>query len=175
MIDRDAIVADLVTEDVTLVQTLISWVLLGPADVFKLKKSARLGFLDFSTLERRKAACEAEIALNRRLAPDTYLGVVPVTRDTKGRLAIDGEGEVVEWAVHMRRLPERDRADVRLAEGRLSADDIERIAARLALFHAMARCDVATAAFGRPAHGARHVFNSARMHRGMRPPLKSSI
>ena len=150
MLDRDVILRDLVSEGITLVQTHISWVLLGPSEVWKLKKPASLGFLDFGTIEARKAACEAEVALNRRLAPEVYLGLRPVTRDADGRLAIDGAGEVVDWAVHMRRLSDRDRADRRLAEGRLDRDDIERIAARLARFHAAARCDEATAAFGRP-------------------------
>lgn len=150
VLDRDVILRDLVSEDITLVQTHISWVLLGPTEVWKLKKPVCLGFLDFGTAQARKAACEAEVALNRRLAPEIYLGLAPVTRDESGRLAIDGAGEVVDWAVHMRRLPERDRADRRLAEGRLDRDDIERVAARLAEFHASARCDETTAAFGTP-------------------------
>ncbi|MEM9460424.1 MAG: AAA family ATPase [Myxococcota bacterium] len=150
VLDRDVILRDLVSQGITLVQTHISWVLLGPSEVWKLKKPVGLGFLDFGTIEARKAACEAEIALNRRLAPEVYLGLRPVTRDAEGCLAIDGTGEVVDWAVHMRRLSDRDRADRRLAEGRLDRDDIERVAARLAQFHAMARCDETTAAFGRP-------------------------
>jgi aminoglycoside phosphotransferase family enzyme/predicted kinase len=158
-LDRSAILRDLAVEGppdtaTTLVETHISWVLVGPKEVWKLKKPVAMGFLDFGTIERRKAACEAEVELNRRLAPDVYLGVHPVRRDAAGRLVIDrddtGEGELVDWAVHMRRLPDRDRADVRLAEGRLGREHVDRIARRLAEFHAQARCDASTAEFGRP-------------------------
>lgn len=174
-LDRPSILRDLVPPHAeggtTLVETHISWVLVGPSEVWKLKKPVAMGFLDFSTLAARKAACEAEVALNRRLAPDVYLGVHAVRHDARGRFVIDREGEaepgrdateavasdraaaageIVDWAVHMRRLPDRDRADVRLAEGRLGRDDIGRIARRLAEFHASARCDATTAAFGRP-------------------------
>jgi uncharacterized protein len=155
-LDRSAILRDLVDPSTTLVETHISWVLVGPTEVWKLKKPVSMGFLDFGTVERRKAACEAEVALNRRLAPDVYLGVRPVRHDAAGRLVIDradegeGEGEPIDWAVHMRRLPDRDRADVRLAEGRLDREHVDRIARRLAEFHAQARCDASTAAFGGP-------------------------
>lgn len=147
MITRDDILRDLTSDSVELVETHISWVLLGERDVFKLKKPVELGFLDFSTPALRKAACEREVELNRRLAPEVYLGVVPLRR-TNGRLSLEGEGEVVEWAVHMRRLHDRDRADVRLAQGRLQPNDIARIAVRLAEFHASARCDAETSSFG---------------------------
>ncbi len=149
-LDRDAILRDLVHEGTTVVETHISWVLLGPTEVYKLKKPVSLGFLDFSTVGARRAACEAEVELNRRLAPEVYRGVVPLLRDEAGRLAIGGPGEIVDWAVHMRRLPDRDRADVRLQQGRLEREDLERIARRLAEFHAQARADQSTAAFGRP-------------------------
>ncbi|MCA9710558.1 MAG: AAA family ATPase [Myxococcales bacterium] len=165
VLDRDLVLSDLVSDGITLVETHISWVLLGSAEVWKLKKPVQLGFLDFGTVERRKAACEAELALNRRLAPGVYLGLVPVTREASGRLALGGQGEPVDWAVHMRRLPDRDRADVRLAEGRLDRDHVERIAARLADFHAQARCDQTTAAFGRPeaiAVNVRENFDQTR-------------
>jgi len=150
LVDREAILGDLVTADMKLVETHISWVLIGRSEVWKLKKPMSLGFLDFSSVERRKAACEAEVELNRRLAPEVYLGVVPITRDGQGRLVIDGAGELVDWAVHMRRLPDRDRVDLRLAEGRLTRADITRIAERIAEFHARARVDDETLSFGRP-------------------------
>lgn len=153
-LDRSAILRDLADATTTLVETHISWVLVGPREVWKLKKPVSMGFLDFGTIARRKAACEAEVALNRRLAPDVYLGVHPVRCDAAGRLVIDrdgtGEAEPIDWAVHMRRLPDRDRADVRLAEGRLDREHVDRIARRLVEFHAQANCDAATAAFGRP-------------------------
>jgi len=175
-LDRSAILRDLVLQPASLVETHISWVIVGETEVWKLKKPVSLGFLDFGTIERRKAACEAEVALNRRLASDVYLGVCPVRCDAAGRLVIDGEGELarahagelgepIDWAVHMRRLPDHDRADVRLAEGRLDRAHIGRIAERLAEFHAAARSDATTAAFGRPeaiAVNVRENFDQTR-------------
>lgn len=191
-LDRSAILRDLVPDQgqaadaaTTLVETHISWVLVGPTEVWKLKKPVSMGFLDFGTVAQRKAACEAEVALNRRLAPHVYLGVCPVRRDASGRLVIDRASEAehadddrgraeadarglsapIDWAVHMRRLPDRDRADIRLAEGRLHREHVDRIARRLAEFHAHARCDASTAAYGRPeaiAFNVRENFEQTR-------------
>ena len=86
-------------------QTHISVVFLAGAFAYKVKKPVDLGFLDFSTLEKRRHFCEEEVRLNRRLAPAVYLGVVPVTRDATG-VRVEGDGEVVEWAVKMARLPD---------------------------------------------------------------------
>lgn len=147
MLTREQILRDLVGESVTLIETHISWVLLTDRDVYKLKKPVDFGFLDFSTAAKRKDACEREVELNRRLATDVYLGVVPV-RVQGQRLVLGDGGDIVDWAVHMRRLDDRDRADVRLAEGRLGPEDVARIAERVASFHADARCDAATAAYG---------------------------
>src|SRR5487761_2324267 len=88
--------------EVERIETHASWVFLGDRDVFKVKKPVRFPFLDFSTLEKRKRACEAEVTLNSRLAPHVYLGVVPVVRPLAprgGGMTFGGEGEVVDWAV----------------------------------------------------------------------------
>jgi len=130
-------------------ETHISWVFAVGDEVFKVKRPVDLGFLDFRTPAKRRAACEAEDRLNRRLAPDVYRGVVPVTRDADGAHAIDGDGETVDWAVRMRRLDDADRADTRLEVGRLSIAEVDRMAARIAAFHAECRADAQTAAFGR--------------------------
>ncbi|MSU33726.1 MAG: hypothetical protein EXS36_01165 [Pedosphaera sp.] len=88
---------------VQLLQTHASFVVIAPPFVFKVKKAVNFGFLDFSSLEKRRHFCEREVALNRRLAPKIYLDVVPISR-IKGRLTF-GSGEVVvEYAVKMRRL-----------------------------------------------------------------------
>src|SRR5436305_15161747 len=92
-------------DSVRVEQTHISVVFLAGDFVYKVKKPVALGFLDFSTLEKRRHYCEEEVRLNRRLAPHVYLGVVPVTQ-AGGRLAVEGDGEPVEGAVTMRRLPE---------------------------------------------------------------------
>ena len=130
------------------VQTHISWVFLLDDEVFKIKRPVSLGFLDFSSLEQRRAACQAEVRLNDRLAPGIYLGVEPVRLASDGRHRLFADGRVVDWAVHMIRLPDRERADVRLKSKRFSAADVERVAAVLSRFHERTRCDSATAAFG---------------------------
>lgn len=136
---------------VTLRETHASWVLLTERDVFKVKKPVDFGFLDFSTLARRQAACEAEVRLNARLARSVYFGVVPVRRGEDGRCRVTGDGPVVDWAVHMLRLPDDARADVRLARGTFGARQVDDLAATLVRFHARCRSDAATAAFGAPA------------------------
>src|SRR5712692_3842389 len=81
----------------------------------KVKRAVRFPFLDYSTLEKRKAACAAEIEVNQPFAPQLYRGIVPITREADGRLALDGRGTPVEWAVEMRRFREDATLD-RLAE-----------------------------------------------------------
>ena len=111
--------------DVT--ETNMSWVFIAGDRVYKLKKPVRYPFLDFRTLAAREANCREEVRLNRRLAPDDF-GVVPLTKKRADGLALDGRGEVVDWLVEMRRLPEglmldrailehtveRDRGDLRI-------------------------------------------------------------
>ena len=93
-------------------QTHISSVLLTGEKAYKLKKPVDFGFLDFSTVDRRKHFCEEEVRLNRRLAPRVYLGVRPVTLDG-ARPVLDGSGPVTDWLVEMRQL-DRDRKSTRL-------------------------------------------------------------
>jgi len=129
------LVQDFLEPGVELRETHISWVFLGADDAFKVKKPVSLGFLDFSTKEKRREACEAEVRLNRRLAPDVYRGVLPVTLDSLGRHRFGGEGDPVDWAVSMKRLADSHRADARLERGELTGEDIERVAGRVARFH----------------------------------------
>ncbi len=131
-------------------ETHISAVYLLGSDVYKVKKPVNFGFLDFSTREKRLAACEAEIRLNRRLSPDVYLGVVPISRAPDGRHHIGDGGEIVDHAVHMRRLPDDERADLLLARSALGRPEIDRIATAIARFHAACRADDETASFGTP-------------------------
>jgi uncharacterized protein len=139
---------DLLTGDTELVETHISWVFLRGDEVFKIKKPVDFGFLDQTTLERRKRACEAELVLNRRLAPDVYLDVVPVRRGLDGVHRLEGDGEIVDYAVHMRRLSDSDRADLRLRAGSLGDADVDRLAAAIARFHEEARRDDEVARYG---------------------------
>ncbi len=149
----DAEPPDLVTElcarGFEHLETHISHVFLTDNDVFKVKKSVDLGFLDFSSLELRHEACISEVELNRRLAPDVYLGVVPILqRDGHFEFGKGELGEVAEWAVHMRRLPDADRADQLLAAGRFTPAHAAALALRLAHFHAEAQTSDDIASFG---------------------------
>jgi aminoglycoside phosphotransferase family enzyme len=120
--------------DVAVKETHMSWVFLTDTAVYKLKKPVRLPPLDLSTLEARRGNCWEEVRLNRRLAPDTYLGVVPLVR-ADGRLKLGGEGDVVDWLVEMRRLPEGRMLDRLLETGRLERADVEALATTLAAFY----------------------------------------
>jgi aminoglycoside phosphotransferase family enzyme/predicted kinase len=129
-------------------QTHISAVFLAGPYAFKVKKPVNLGFLDFSALEKRRYFCEEEVRLNRRLAPHVYLGVVPVVQTGKG-LLFEGEGEVVEWAVKMQRLPDAATLQERLGRGEVGALLVESLAGRIASFHRETEADDRIAAFGR--------------------------
>lgn len=132
-------------------QTHISYVVLAGEDVFKLKKAVRFAFLDFSTLALRRHFCHEEVRLNRRLAPDMYLGVVGIVPRGAGFVVgAEDDPEAVEYAVHMRRLPEDRTLDRLLAAGRVTAAMIERVAERLTAFHAKAAAGPAIAAYGDP-------------------------
>lgn len=100
----------------------MSWVFIAGDRVYKLKKPVRFPFLDFTTLSARENDCREEVRLNRRLAPEVYLGVVPLTVDKKGRLAVGGAGEVVDWLVEMRRLPDELMLDQALLRHTIQRD-----------------------------------------------------
>ena len=126
-----------VTAAVEVRQTHISVVFLAGEYAYKIKKPVKLSFLDFSDLEKRREICHQEVELNRRLAPDVYLGVVPVSCNN-GRVSFEGSGETIEWAVKMRRLPEAATLEQRLLRDEISLSTIESLGRRLAGFHASA-------------------------------------
>ena len=141
---------DLAGPEIELVETHISWVFLGQNSVFKIKKPVDFGFLDFTTLEKREVACLAEVRLNARLAPEVYEGTVPVTLDGDGRHRLGGDGEIVDWAVKMVRLPDAERADILLERGRLTDRAIDELAKHLARFHEGMPTSDAISEFARP-------------------------
>src|ERR1700683_2591866 len=102
------------------IDTHASSVFLTDERALKVKRAVRFPFLDYSTLEKRKAACDAELKVNAPYAPQIYRGVVPITRDAGGQLAVGGKGPAVEWAVEMARLDEKCKLD-HLAGGMDSA------------------------------------------------------
>ena len=113
------------TRDIRLIETHISWVILTGDVVYKLKKPVDLGFLDFSTLARRRACCDEEVRLSSRFAPELYLGVVPITgSEQEPHVGPSPEPhaspEPIEWAVMLRQFDEGGRLDRLFAEGRLA-------------------------------------------------------
>jgi aminoglycoside phosphotransferase family enzyme/predicted kinase len=120
------------------IDTHAALVFLAGDRALKIKRAVRFPFLDFSTLGKRRAACEAEIRVNRAFAPTIYRGVVPITRDSAGRLAVAGKGEPVEWAVEMRRFDESQTLD-RLAEsGRIDESLADQLGRTVAAAHRVA-------------------------------------
>jgi uncharacterized protein len=121
------------------IETHFSWVFLTDRHVYKLKKPLRGEGFDFSSPIARRRNAEAEVRLNRRLARDVYVGVVPLTLETGCDLAIAGQGVVIDWLVKMIRLPAGHMLDRRLARGDWCRADINALADRLARFFATAR------------------------------------
>jgi aminoglycoside phosphotransferase family enzyme/predicted kinase len=133
---------------IELVQTHISAIFFAGEHVYKVKKPVNFGFLDFTTLEKRKFYCQQEVDLNRRLAKEVYLGVVEI-RSHQGRVIIgEGPGEVIEYAVKMKRLPQDCMMDQWLAKGAITPEVVERIAAKIARFHSQAATSPEISKFG---------------------------
>ncbi|MEE4299353.1 MAG: AAA family ATPase [Pseudomonadales bacterium] len=116
-----------------LVETHISWVLLCGEDVLKLKKPVHMGFIDFSTLARRDRCVHEELRLNRRFAPELYLGVLRIS-GTPQAPRFDGEGDLLESAVHMRQFDPQGQLDVQIERGLLHEEDVREVAEAIARF-----------------------------------------
>ena len=118
--------------EVTRIDTHGAAVFLAGDRVLKVKRAVKFPFLDYSTREKRKAACEAELRINRQFAPQIYRRVLPITADASGALAIGGDGEPVEWALEMWRFDETATLDRLAADGKIDAtlaDDLARTVA----------------------------------------------
>lgn len=126
------------TGTVEAIETHMSWIFLIGDQVFKMKKPARLPFLDFSTLAARKRNCKAELHLNRRLAPHIYLGLVPLTADRNGRLGLGGDGQPVEWLLKMKRLPADRMLDQMILTNTITKHDLDDLVSLLANFYSSA-------------------------------------
>lgn len=122
---------------IEVVETHASWVLLTGEHAYKLKKPVNLGFLDYSTLERRRYACEEELRLNRELAPELYLEVLPITGSAQTPV-VNGAGAALEYAVHMRQFDRNRQLDCLLQAGHLNEADMDKAAEYLAAFHGTA-------------------------------------
>jgi aminoglycoside phosphotransferase family enzyme len=131
---------------IELVQTHISFVFLTNNFVYKVKKAVDFGFLDFTTLEKRRFFCEKELELNRRLCGDMYLEVVPINRSNV--IKMKGEGETVEYAVKMKRLPQEKMLSRLLEENKADSKLIGKIAKTIAEFHSKAETNRRINEFG---------------------------
>lgn len=133
--------------EVIFIQTAISAVFIAGDLVYKVKKPVDFGYLDFTTLEKRKFYSEEEVRLNRRLCPDIYLGVVPVTDDA-GRITVGGTGEIIDYTVKMKRLPQAGMMDEMLERGEVTEGHITKIARALVPFYRDARTGSGIDVFG---------------------------
>ncbi len=132
---------------IELAQTQMSLVFLAGEYVFKIKKPVNLGYLDYTTLEKRHFYCQREVELNRRLCPAAYLEVVPIVRQKEG-VFVGGKGEALEYAVKMRRLPPDAMMDSLLVKDRISPQMVVSIAEKLAAFHQNAETNLNICSFG---------------------------
>jgi aminoglycoside phosphotransferase family enzyme/predicted kinase len=134
-------------ESVQVVQTHISAVFIAGDLVYKVKKPFDFGFLDYTTLEKRKHFCQQEVLLNSRFSEDIYLGVVPIHQDRKG-VNLRGHGEEIEAAVLMRRIPQDRVLENMLRNEEVTETILDRVAHRLAYFHSYAAGGPEIAGFG---------------------------
>ena len=137
------------TSCISLLETHISWVILTGTYAYKLKKPVNLGFVDFSSLERRRHFCQEELRLNQRLAPQLYLDLVEIHGPAK-RANLLGQGPLIEVAVRMRQFEQEDLLPRALAAGTLTGEHLENFAERLAVFHSASPQASAEGPFGTP-------------------------
>jgi len=126
----------------------MSFIFLTGKYVYKIKKPVNLGYLDYTTLEKRHFFCHQELELNRRLCPGAYLAVVPIV-EKKGELRIEGRGKAIEYAVKMKQLPQDRMMDVLLPRGQVTLEMVARVAEKLMSFHQKAETNQEIAAFGK--------------------------
>lgn len=147
---RDAGIYPEKPDGVEILQTHLSVVVLAGASAYKFKKAIRLPFADFTDPRERRRLCSEEVRLNRRLCPGIYEGVVDLRRDGAGRLHLGGEGEWIDCAVKMRRMPQDRMMDVLLAEGQVTGEEIVAVARRVIDFHRSADRGAAVIEAGDP-------------------------
>ncbi|MDA7947834.1 MAG: AAA family ATPase [Hyphomicrobiaceae bacterium] len=149
-----------VPDKVERIDTHAAVIFLAGNFAYKLKRAVKLPYLDFSTLKQRRAICTREVEINRRTAPDVYLGVVPIVRAAEGTLEIDGLGEPVEWAIRMRRFDEAELFDRLASAGNLPLGLMAPLADEIAALHGGER-------------SRRNIDGAAMMKGVVEPVLKS--
>ena len=135
---------------VTEIQTHTAWVILTGKDAYKIKKPVDFDFLDFSTLEKRRHWCEEEVRLNRRFAPNVYVGVTKI-RGTLKQPHVDGSGPVLEYAVHMRQFPDKQLLSELAEDKQLTDSHIDQLSEKIAIFHQTTEQASPESAYGQPA------------------------
>ena len=135
------------TRTVELIQTHVSWLFLTDTHVYKLKKPVNFGFLDFSTLDRRRFYCQEELRLNRRLCPDIYEQIVAL-RETDSGASFVGTGTVIDYAVMMKRLPAEGMLDRLIESGNITIEEMQHVALVLCKFHSSAPTSPYISKFG---------------------------
>ena len=125
--------------EIELIETHISYVFIAGDIVYKIKKPVKFDFLDFTSLEKRKFYCEEELRLNRRLAPDTYLDVVAISRDAQGNITLGNGVEVIDYAVRMKKLPWDRMLKTLLFKGLVDKEIMANVARKIAAFHQQAQ------------------------------------
>ncbi|MEK9670897.1 MAG: AAA family ATPase [Rhodospirillaceae bacterium] len=128
-------------EPVKIIETHVSVIFLAGSRAYKLKKRVKFPYLDFTEAAERQKTCEVEVRMNRRTAPDMYLGVRAVTDEGSGHFALDGAGAAVDWVVEMRRFPEGGLFTDLAAAGKLKRRLMEDLADNIARFHAAAEIE----------------------------------
>jgi aminoglycoside phosphotransferase family enzyme len=121
-----------------LIETHISWVLLGEKLAYKIKKPVQFDFLDFSSLENRKHFCERELLLNQRFSKGMYLAVLPITQEGESHFTISGSGTVVDYALQMRRMDSARQMDKCLLRKQVTPVQMAELAQEIATFHQQA-------------------------------------
>ncbi|WP_296225664.1 AAA family ATPase [Ralstonia sp. UBA689] len=148
--------------DLRMIETHLSWVFLAGAFAYKVRKPVTLDFVDFSSPAARQADCDTEWRLNRRLAPDLYLGVVPISRDpATGAIRVSGRGEPIEYAVCMRRFHQQDLLSTMALDRRLGPREIDSLADLIADFHRAAPLADLDTDYGTPARIQRTLEDCA--------------
>ena len=151
--------------DVQLLQTHISFVLLAGDYVYKWKKPVDFGFLNFSTLEKRKYYCEQELQLNRRLCPNLYEELVTINKDGQS-FCLNGDGEVVEYGIRMARMPEEQMMGRVMARGELTREHLDSIIDQLVPFYKDAAGDGEIKNFGKADSVAVNVLENFEQTEG---------
>ncbi len=152
------------TGTITCIETHISWVILAGDYAYKIKKACNLGFLDFSTLKKRRHFCNEEVRLNRRLAAPLYIGVIPITGEPE-QPVLQGTGTIIEYAIKMIQFPQQAQLDHMLTHGKLENRHIDAYAQMVAGFHCAAEPASEETAFGNPVHvyqAVAQVFSQLR-------------